>query len=217
MNEMELIVRKELFPHWITYVLLFSIVILSVLKYQKEFVFVNLRMAFFKPPSSISFSKEDLNFFGATNWILLINYFLVSSIAVYMVLIYYQITDYWLMLMPMAFYIFQISALFFAGLLSGEFKKLRENSFMLNFTSHFLGLIFIPLLFVWILNPALSSYLVDALLIVFCLLHFMRIVRGIFIALRNKVLWYYIILYLCGLEIWPILVVYLLVSPNFKG
>jgi hypothetical protein len=215
MSEIELIVRNELFPHWIVYVLLFSIVVLSLIKYQREVVFTNLKTTFFKPPSAIPFSKGEVSFFGATNWALLINYVIVSALAVYMVLIYLEKSDYWLMFLPAAYYLFHISVLFFAGILSGELKVLRDNILLLNFTSHSIGIAFIPILLTWILNPNLSSYMIDVLMIVFLILHFIRIIRGVFLGLRNKVLWYYIILYLCGLEIWPVLVVYLLVSPGF--
>ncbi|HLV41026.1 MAG TPA: DUF4271 domain-containing protein [Brumimicrobium sp.] len=212
---MELIARKEIFPHWIIYALMFSIAVLSILKYQREYVFVNLRMTFFKSPSSVSFSKEEIKFFGSTNWVLLINYFLVTTLAMYMVLIYHEISNNWLMLLPIVYYAFQILAMFFVGVLSGELKRLRENILLLNFTSHFIGLLFIPILFAWILNPGLSPYLFNSLIVLFSALHLLRILRGVFIALRNKVLWYYIILYLCALEIWPVLTVYLIVSPAF--
>lgn len=206
-----------MFPHWILYTLLLSIVVLSILKYQREAVFTHLKASFFKSPSSIPFSKEEINFFGSTNWILLLNYFIVSTLAVYMILIYNQDTIYWLILFPVLYYAFQILSLFLTGLLSGELKRINENVLLLNFTSHFIGIAFIPILFVWMLNPNISSYMINSLIIVFVVFHILRVLRGIFLALRNNVLWYYIILYLCGSEIWPILVAYLLMSPYFIG
>ncbi|WP_417265051.1 DUF4271 domain-containing protein [Brumimicrobium sp.] len=217
MNEIELIARNQLFPYWIIYALLFSIAIISILKFQKEFVFVHLKDAFFKAPSSVPFSKGEISFFGATNWILLINYFAVSGITVYMLLVYFKVGHSWMVILPMAYYFYQSFALFIAGTLSGELKKLKDLFLLLNFTTHSIGIVMIPILFIWILNPELSTYLPKTLTVVFLLFHFIRIVRSIFIALKNKVLWYYIILYLCGLEIWPILAVYLLVSPGFIG
>jgi len=52
MNEMELTLREELFPHWVVYALLLTITVLSILKNQKEVVFANMKSAFFKPPST---------------------------------------------------------------------------------------------------------------------------------------------------------------------
>src|SRR5690554_5359456 len=117
MKEYELLLRKELFPHWIIYTLLFSIIVLSILKYRKEVVFLNLKSVLFNPPANISFSKDETSFFGLTHWLLLINYFLVSALATYMILIYYEYSDFWLVLLPSAYFIFHTLALFFAGLL----------------------------------------------------------------------------------------------------
>ncbi|HLW29328.1 MAG TPA: DUF4271 domain-containing protein [Brumimicrobium sp.] len=217
MNEFELILRKEIFPHWIIYALLFSIIILSVLKYQREIVFSNLKAALFNPPSSIPFSKGEISFFGSVNWILLLNYFLVSALAVYMILVYFDHVSYWLVILPIAYYAFQTSALFLIGLLSGESKKIQENILLLNFTTHNIGILLIPILLAWVLNPNLSTYVIDVLAIVFIGAHLIRVFRGVFLALRNKVLWYYIILYLCGLEIWPVIVGFLLLSPDSIG
>ncbi len=217
MKEMELTLREELFPHWVLYALLLTISVLSILKHQREMVFVHIKGAFFKPPSTVPYAKESFSFLGSSNWILLINYFCVTGIGVFMLLAYYKSTDYWLVALPTIIYLFQLFALFFAGLLSGEFKYVRENILLLNFSAHIAGLLLIPILFVWILNPQLSQYMVVTIITVIILFYFMRLVRGMLLAIRNKALWYYIILYLCGLEIWPIVVGYLLLEPVFIG
>src|SRR5690554_5084918 len=155
MKEMELTLREELFPHWVLYALLLTISVLSILKHQREMVFVHIKGAFFKPPSTVPYAKESFSFLGSSNWILLINYFCVTGIGVFMLLAYYKSTDYWLVALPTIIYLFQLFALFFAGLLSGEFKYVRENILLLNFSAHIAGLLLIPILFVWILNPQL--------------------------------------------------------------
>lgn len=217
MKEMELSLREELFPHWVIYALLITITVLSILKYQREMVFSHISGAFFKPPSSLPNAKESLSFLGRTNWIMLLIYFVVSGIAVFMLLAYYKTTDYWLITLPIMVYLFQLFSLFFIGFLSGEFKYVKENILLLNFTAHITGIALIPILFVWILNPHLSEYMVVTIAAMLILFYFIRLVRGMLMAIRNKALWYYIILYLCGLEIWPIIVGYLLVSPVFIG
>ncbi|WP_207214097.1 DUF4271 domain-containing protein [Brumimicrobium glaciale] len=214
---MELTLREELFPHWVIYALLLTITVLSVLKYQREMVFSHISVAFFKSPSSLPNAKESLSFLGRTNWVMLLTYFAISGIAVYMLLAYYESTDYWLISLPTIVYLFQLFALFFVGFLSGEFKYVKENILLLNFSAHITGIVLIPILFIWILNPQLSEYMVMTIAAVLILFYSLRVVRGMLLAIRNKALWYYIILYLCGLEIWPIVVGYLLVSPVFIG
>lgn len=217
MKEMELTLREEFFPHWVIYALLLTITVLSILKYQRNMVFANIKSAFLKAPSTVPDAKESLSFLGSTNWVMLLNFFTVSGIAVYMLLIYFDKTDYWMVFLPTFIFFFQLFSLYMVGVLSGELKYVRENILLLNFTGHILGIVLIPILIVWILNPHLSEYMVRSLGGVVILFYSIRLVRGLFLANRNKVLWYYLILYLCALEIWPMLVGYLLLSPYSIG
>src|SRR5690554_802925 len=217
MNEMELTLREELFPHWIIYAVLAMISILSVIKSQREMVFVHIKNAFFKPPSSVPAAKESLSFYKPTNWIMLFNFFVITGLSVYMVLLYTKNEQYWLVYLPVLVYVFHLFSFYLVAILSGEYKRVREQILLLNFTAHLIGIVLIPILIVWILNPHFSVYMNNIMLVAIGLLYFIRIVRGMWLAYRNNVLWYYIILYLCGLEIWPITVGFLLVSPDFIG
>jgi hypothetical protein len=113
--------------------------------------------------------------------------------------------------------VFQALSLFLVGGLSGEMKKLTEHFLLLNFTYHFIGLLLIPVLIVWLLNVDYSIYFIYGVASIFSFFWLLRVMRGILFALRNKVLWYYIILYLCSLEIWPLIAIYMLFVANFKG
>ncbi len=215
MKEMELVERHEMFPPMVLYVLLATIVLLSILKFRREIVYTHLRAAFFKPPSTTAMAKEEIGFFGKTHWILLFNYFLVSGLAVYMTLIYLQLDDYWLILTPIGYYYLQVLELYFVGIVSGELKRIQEALLLTHYTSHLLGIIFIPLILVWLLNPQFSQYILYALVIIFVFLQLIRIFRSILSALRNNILWYYIILYLCAFEIWTTILLYILLSSDF--
>ncbi|RFC54085.1 DUF4271 domain-containing protein [Brumimicrobium aurantiacum] len=215
MKDIALTLREEFFPHWLIYALLATIIVLSAIKSQKEMVFAQMKAAFFKPPSTLPEAKENLSFRNLTNYLMLLNYFVVSGLAIYMVLLYFDRTAYWMVFLPASIYFFQLFSLYFVNFISGEYLKVRENIILLNFITHILGIVIIPLLIIWILNPDLSQYMPKCLFYVVILFYIIRLVRGIFMAIHNKVLWFYIILYLCALEIWPIMVGYLVLSPNF--
>jgi len=134
-----------------------------------------------------------------------------------MIEVYYGLEFYWLLLVPIAYYFFQALSLYIVGKLGDGIRKLTDHFLLLNFTYHIIGLLLIPLLLMWLLNPEYSNLFVYVIGIVFTFFWLVRILRGIFFAVRNKVLWYYIILYLCSLEIWPLLAVYSLVGTNIKG
>src|SRR5690554_7081344 len=83
-----------------------------------------------------------------------------------MLLVYFKVGHYWMVILPMAYYFYQSFALFIAGTLSGELKKLKDLFLLLNFTTHSIGIVMIPILFIWILNPELSTYLPKTLTVV---------------------------------------------------
>ena len=214
---MELVLREAFFPSWILYALLISVAVLSGVKLMRPAVFKNISATYVKPPSTIPNSKENLSFLGRASWMLLINFFIVSSITVYMVLIYYNIEQYWLIFMPTAYYFIQAFGLFFSGKISGETKLLSENFLLLNFIYQNMGLVLIPILIMWLLNVNYSLYFINALQILFVAFSLFRYIRGFFFAIQNKVLWYYIILYLCTLEIWPLMVLFRLLTADLEG
>lgn len=215
MDTYELVARSVMFPRWILYLLSFSIVCLSVLNYKKEVISVHMRKILFSSSSLSSFTKEETSFFGKLNWILTLNYAITTAIATYMLLIYYEVDHIWLISIPFLYYLLQNLSIRFSGLISGEFKKIYENLLLSSFSAHAIGILLIPIILVWILNPQHSNTLIPILIFSFFAIHFLRIVRGVFSALRNKVAWYYIILYICTFEIWPVLIAYLLILPNF--
>ena len=134
-----------------------------------------------------------------------------------MVLMYYGIHQYWLVLLPTAYYFVQVFALFFSGIISGETKRLSENFLLLNFIYQNMGLVLIPVLIMWLLNVNYSLYFINAIQILLVAFLFFRYIRGFFFAIQNKVLWYYIILYLCTLEIWPLMVIFKLLTADLEG
>lgn len=217
MREYELLARESLFPSWILYALLASTAILAMVKMWRPAVYQYITSTFVKPPSTIPYSRENLSFFGKANWMLLMNYFVVSAICIYMVQLYYGKENLWLLVVPFLYFSFQVISLFLSGLLSGELKKLNEHFLLLNFTYHFIGLLLIPVLIIWLLNVDYSIYFIYAVAGIFSAFWILRVTRGILFALRNKILWYYIILYLCSLEIWPLVAIYVLLIADLKG
>lgn len=217
MNTFELTARTAFFPYWVVYVLIFCVCILAVLKYQREVAYSHIGEALLKAPSSIPFTKQEAGIFGWINWGFLLNYFIASALACYMTFVYYGITHYELVVIPTLIYFIQLFSFQLIGWVSGESKKIKELVMLLNVIYHAIGIIFVPLLFVWMLNPKWSIQLMYSILIVFICLQIFRIVKSISLASRYNIWWYYIILYLCGLEIWPMIIVYAFSSPYFIG
>jgi hypothetical protein len=87
-----------------------------------------------------------------------------------------------------------------------------ENNLMRIFLTQswvnilFFGYFFFALGVIWLLNPSASNYFFDAFKYLFIAFYVIRFFKTIIASLLEGVSWYYIILYLCTLEILPIIV-----------
>ena len=72
----------------------------------------------------------------------------------------------------------------------------------------FTGLIFLALAFLWTINGQANNLINNAFILSSLLLYFWRIFKSWRIAQQANLEWYYLILYLCALEILPMLLVW---------
>lgn len=217
MNELELIIRTQLFPNWLYFVFPLGIVLFSILKMRREFVFTNLKTGFFKSIKSVHFQPEEFRFFGLTNGLLVLNYFVTSCALIYMIILSQELEAMWLIYLPFLFYFYHVIILFFLGFVSNEFKRIKDTILIMGFSVYFLGLVYLPIILIWLLNPGYSTQIINISIILFLVSYSICIFRGIFVAITNKIDWYYIILYLCTFEIAPLVLIYTHLGLDFIG
>lgn len=70
------------------------------------------------------------------------------------------------------------------------------------------GFLFFILALLWLLNPSISSLLFQVFIVLFTAFILLRLIKIVIAAILNGVSWYYLILYLCTLEILPIIGIY---------
>ena len=118
------------------------------------------------------------------------------------------------------------SALFYALILSAYFIVVQVISFRLatylsgdkmiseaigNLTKqiwHMLGLLFLIISLIWALNQQLSANFMLLYFFSLFIIIVFRYVKGIFLCYKLGIKWYYLILYLCTLEITPTFLLY---------
>ena len=127
---------------------------------------------------------------------------------IYMLSTYLDFEEtYYYLLFPLILFSYHQSTLFITGVLTGELKKLKEIFILNTITYQWFGLLTTPILLIWLLHPENSSGLIIFIGTLFGLLYLIRIFKCFLKALQNKLPWYYIILYFCTVEIWPVLFV----------
>lgn len=99
-------------------------------------------------------------------------------------------------------------SMFTIGFLTGDKEVMAENKINTIVFAHASGLVYSMILLIWTFNPQWSSFFVYLFLGFVLLFIFYRILRGFLSAFKKGVRWYYIILYLCTLEILPFILLY---------
>lgn len=199
--------RVQLFPSYCIYLLLLAIAILAWVKYRFPQA-INVLFSFFLRLDMRTTYNEDVQPFLKSFWWLLLIYSITSGALVYCVLIYFESNYYGLILIPLFYYLFLVIVLrsfqYFLEIKKGGVQQvlLLQQTFLI------VGISFLPLLTVLLLNVnwAREVFLI-ALLVVTILLTY-RLVKGFRFGIQNNMPWYYLILYFCTLEIWPLLVIY---------
>lgn len=102
-------------------------------------------------------------------------------------------------------------------ILSGERAILDSMSAVNKQIWSFGGFILTCMALLWILNQELQHGFEQLFFIVFSSLIVWRIVKGLLLAAQLRYKWYYLILYLCTLEILPLLILTKIAWSNFSA
>lgn len=175
-------------------------------------MFLNIMEAMYrnKRISKIVQISYPLNTFSSL--LLLLNYIISMSALLFLTLqtfqpisnhdiLYMGIISALLVLVPWI-------SMFAVGFLTGDKESLAENKINTIVFSHASGLVYSILLLIWTFNTQWSNIFVNIFLGIALLFAFYRLLRGFISASKKGVRWYYIILYLCTLEILPFVLLY---------
>ena len=183
-------------------------------------LFKSLFVSWWKVQNLKSYLKESLPLNKRGSILLLINYFVSGSILLYLKLLEYEISFSQRILVativPFAVFGFGMFSLSFAGIVTGEGSRLQEPQYMRVIGAEVSGLLFFLGALVWMLNIQLVDYIWIAAVAVFIGEFVFRLLKSVAVVFSNGVSWFYIILYLCTLEILPLFVAYYLVMKNFS-
>ena len=99
-----------------------------------------------------------------------------------------------------------LTGIYIVGFISGEMNRIITNQiFTLNFI-HISGIAGCLLAIPWLINPHLNFLFTVTTGIILGMLYFLRLIKILSFAVREHIPIYYLILYLCTLEILPVFV-----------
>jgi len=210
--------KQDINPDWLIAVIIGSLVILAWLKlfYNKFFDQVIISMWNYQLGSK--FLRDQGIFSRRVGLILNINSVLIGGLFIYLVLAHFNINP--LSLKPLPAYIlystilvilllFRYILTVLTGYIFDRQTYFREYLYhILNIYKN-LGILFIPFVFcIAYIQENLRIYFIIFALVLIALAYLYRFIKGFQLIIKKDVLIFYLILYLCTLEIIPVLFYY---------
>ena len=200
--------------------IILSFSLITIAKYRNSRVFAILSRLFLSSKNLENTLKEELRLTSVSSVVLILNYFLVLNLCLLLSFYYYFSVKFYpalsyAILSSFFFIGIQILGLWLTGIISGERKTITtpiNETLILFETSGFL-LFFIALC--WTLNPEYSALFFKVFVVILLVEIITRFLKCSLVVLNRGVSWYYIILYLCTLEILPMMVVLLYIDKSF--
>jgi hypothetical protein len=194
--------------------LVISFLFFALAKWSRNDIFQFLKNISFNRNSILIVLKDYTKTKRLSDFLLLINFWLLcvlgsilllSSPTWKSVLPYFPI---WLLYTwPVLVYLWQKVFLYFVSLMSGNQSVYTDNNVNLLIFPQITSIVLFPLLLVWLLNSQLNSTFSFLYFIVLFSLFVYIILKGIINSLKQSIPYFYIILYICTLEILPLIFV----------
>ncbi len=213
---------------WVLGVMLFfSFLLLALAKRLEPRVLGISFQSFFTLSTPERLQKFEVNF-GSTGFLLLgVNFFLSLCVCISLFFNHlglfsnesiqiFDFKNYSLTLLTL-FVSLSIVFYMFFGLSITAWLTGEKNTFKMFISQTWVNLMFFGIFFfglglIWLLNPSIDKVLFNIFIYSIFALFGFRIIKSLISSLLEGISWYYIILYLCTLEILPLVVVYYYVA-----
>lgn len=201
-------------------ILVFCFILIALSQWINFGVLGRLGSFLFTPGSIDDLQKTEIRAFSLESVVLLLNFILVLSVNINLTLQYFTgVHSALYLLVGVGFcaflFLLQLGFSAISGWITGEFSFFSMVIRQSYFEYIWLGLPLFLLACVWVLNPQLSYLFYPILIVLVLTAQIFRVIRGSLVVFFRGAPLYYIILYLCTLEILPLFAAYYYVSENF--
>jgi len=200
--------------------LVVSFLLVSTARLMRFKVYSTLVISFTKISGLYSYAKETHRLNKREAVVLYANYLLTFGLAffVFADLVEVELENEIIIasIIPAVLAVWPIACMLLVGLLTGERRVFAEPIMMKLIGVQLLGTIYSLCLFAWALGFINGIVLTKIVLGTFILESILRIIKSIWVVYFSGVSWYYIILYLCTLEILPLWLMSYSLLKEFK-
>jgi len=203
----EFVLRKPIFGYPELIALFLGFLFIGIARMANEKTIQNVWGIFLNFKTEIKFTDSvKIDSFGSFS--LILNFIVSSSLLVFLStenLINTPINHYlFSILFTFFFLLIYLIGFYLVGFITGSMKQLTLGIIYNQNFIHIAGIICLLISIPWLLNPNRDFILFPFSLISLGLLYSIRLVKIFMASFRENIPLYYIILYLCTLEIYPI-------------
>ena len=164
--------------------------------------------------------KELMRISSSASLLLMLNYFTTSFILLFLGMNSKEILQgegriYFALAIPIGVFVLQIVPTYLIAFVSGGVLPLANTTANTFSGYQIMGAFFIILSVIWTLNPEMSNLMITLFILLVIISQVVRFVKNSYLLLVGGVSWYYLLLYLCTLEILPLFVAYYVFRLNF--
>lgn len=216
-----LVPRAENRTLFLTGLFAISLILIAIARISNYKALGTVINAFFSGGPIQQLLKDNMRIGSLSSILLVINYLIATFICVYLMLnrtfgFSSNISLLFACSVPVGFTIFEILGMAITSFITGEGKTM-EPAFQTSWIGfEFIGLPLSVLALIWIMNPTLNTICIIVFSVLIGARVLQRITKSSILILNKGVAWYYIFLYLCTLEILPLIVAYYCIQMSFR-
>ena len=219
MQSFELIERGSQLNSYLLFISLLSLAFIAYARLSTPNALSLSWRRFLKTSRVESFGFDDEKMRPQTQALFFINFYLSLNLCVYLfVAEFYARTEALLMstIVVAAWVLYQTLVYRFVLFLVDQWKWVAAFAEVNKQVWSFVGLVYLGLSFLWLIYGQANEILKQGYILIFIAAYCWRLIKAWRACLQANLEWYYLILYLCALEILPILFVWRWLSGEYN-
>ncbi|MBU2019126.1 MAG: DUF4271 domain-containing protein [Bacteroidetes bacterium] len=208
-ENLELEPRVKLVDAPSLFLLLTGILLVVIAKFRNSRSFEITMKLFFRNMNFESTIKESWPIFSGNSWLLVVNFVLNLSLSLYLFYFSIETGSSWAAMTQALFFgtllfLLAFCSMIFVNFLSGNQKIVQLPSQVSWVLPQFAGLLLLALNTACLLNQEWQDKVFWIIAVILIWVTLQRFYRSLIYLFRQQIEWYYILLYLCTLEIIPL-------------